>query len=333
MSARLTRRIGFPTVRITRLPDAQRRERRVAVGSFDGVHLGHREVIRGSDSVLTFDPHPSAVVAPQHTPKLLTDLQVKAELVEALGVQEMIVIGFDADFAKRSAQEFVDDVLVGALGATYVSVGENFRFGNRAKGDPQMLAEDERFSTRVTPLFEVEGEIVSSSHIRGLVLAGEVTQATRFLGAPFQLRGEVVHGDERGHELGFPTANLIPDDALVCPGHGVYACLADTLTPHDGGQASTSSGARAGGLPAAVNIGVRPTFETGRGELIEAYILDFDGDLYGRRLRLDFISRLRGERRFQSAEELIEQMRRDVERAREIASAFTSGEDAQRAGC
>jgi riboflavin kinase/FMN adenylyltransferase len=301
-------------VRITRLPDVQGKERRVAVGSFDGVHLGHREVIRGSDSVLTFDPHPSAIVAPQHTPKLLTSLAVKAELVEALGVEELIVIPFDADFAKRSAQEFINDVLVDALTATYVSVGENFRFGNRAKGDPQMLAEDERFSTRVAPLLEVEGEIVSSSHIRGLVLAGEVEQAARFLGAPFQIRGEVVHGDERGRELGFPTANLVPDDALVCPGHGVYACLAD-------------------GLPAAVNIGVRPTFDTGRGELIEAYVLDFDGDLYGKQLQLDFISRLRGERRFQSADELVQQMHHDVEQARQIAGTFASGEGVQPRGC
>jgi riboflavin kinase/FMN adenylyltransferase len=284
------------------------------VGSFDGVHLGHREVIRGSDTVLTFDPHPSAIVAPQHTPKLLTTLEAKAELVETLGAQEMIVIGFDADFAKRSAREFIDDVLVGTLGATYVSVGENFRFGNRAKGDPRMLAEDERFSTRVAPLLEVEGEIVSSSHIRGLVLAGEVEQAARFLGAPFQMRGEVVHGDQRGRELAFPTANLIPEDALVCPGHGVYACLAD-------------------GLPAAVNIGVRPTFDTGRGELIEAHILDFDGNLYGKQLRLDFISRLRGERRFQSAEELVKQMRRDVERAREITTAHTPGDGTGPTGC
>ena len=298
-------------MKITRLPDVEGKERRVAVGSFDGVHLGHREVIRGSDSVLTFDPHPTAIVAPQHTPKLLTSLEIKAELVAALGVQELILIPFDADFAKRSAQEFIDDVLVGALGATYVSVGENFRFGNRAKGDPRMLAEDERFSTRVAPLLEVEGEIVSSSHIRGLVLAGEVEQATRFLGAPFQMRGEVVHGDERGRELGFPTANLIPDDALVCPGHGVYACLADT-------------GDGAAPLPAAVNIGVRPTFDTGRGELIEAYILDFEGDLYGKELRLDFLSRLRGERRFTTAEALVEQMHRDVEQTHEIAASQSS---------
>jgi riboflavin kinase / FMN adenylyltransferase len=305
--------IGFTIVKITQLPDAQSRPRRVAVGSFDGVHRGHREVIRGSDSVLTFDPHPSAVVAPQHTPKLLTDLQVKAELIEALGVEELIVVPFDAEFAKRSAQAFIDDVLLGTLGATHVSVGENFRFGNRAKGDPQMLAAERRFQTRVTPLLEVEGEIVSSSHIRGLVLAGDVDQATHFLGASFQLRGEVVHGDERGRELGFPTANLIPQDELVCPGHGVYACLAHT-----------PSGSSV--LPAAVNIGVRPTFDTGRGELIEAYILDFEGDLYDQRLRLDFLARLRGEKRFQSAEELIEQMRLDVEQARSIASSHLPGE-------
>lgn len=287
-------------MKITSLPDVRPRERRLAVGSFDGVHLGHRQVIGGADSVLTFDPHPTAVVAPGHTPKLLTPLAVKAELVEALGVGELIVIPFDAEFAKRSAQEFIDNVLVGTLGATHVSVGENFRFGNRAQGDTRMLEADGRFSTRVTPLLEVDGEVVSSSHIRGLVLAGEVASAAHFLGAPFQMRGEVVSGDRRGRELGFPTANLIPDDALVCPGHGVYACLAD-------------------GMPAAVNVGVRPTFVTGRGELIEAYVLDFDGDLYGKELRLDFIERLRGERRFASAEELIEQMHRDVELTREIA--------------
>jgi riboflavin kinase/FMN adenylyltransferase len=215
-------------VKITRLGEVEQRAdgRSVAVGTFDGVHLGHRQVIEGSDSVLTFDPHPVSVVAPQHTPKLLTPPGRKAELIEALGVQEMIVIPFDADFASRTADEFVDDVLVGALGATRVAIGENFRFGHKAQGDPRLLAADTRFATVVHPLLEVDGEIVSSSHIRGLVLAGEVAQATELLGAPFQLRGEVVHGDQRGRELGFPTANLIPDEALVCPGHGVYACLA-----------------------------------------------------------------------------------------------------------
>jgi len=290
-------------VKVTSLPNVERAlKRSVAVGTFDGVHLGHREVIGGADSVLTFDPHPVSVVAPQHTPKLLTTLERKAELVASLGVQELIVIPFDAEFAARSATEFVEDVLVGALGATEVAIGENFRFGHKAQGDPGLLLADARFATIVHPLLEVDGEIVSSSHIRGLVLAGEVSEANRLLGSTFQLSGEVVHGDKRGRELGFPTANLIPNDALACPGHGVYACLAN-------------------GQPAAVSIGVRPTFKTGRGELIEAYLLDFEGDLYGSELRLEFLERLRGERRFQDPESLIEQMHTDVSRTREIAAA------------
>jgi riboflavin kinase / FMN adenylyltransferase len=295
-------------VKVTRLPDVESgTERSVAVGTFDGVHLGHREVIGGSDSVLTFDPHPVSVVAPAHTPKLLTTLERKAELVAELGVRELIVIPFDAGFAACSANEFIDDVLVRALNAKQVSIGENFRFGHKAQGSPPLLAEDTRFRTVVHPLLEVDGEIVSSSHIRGLVLAGEVAEADRLLGATFQLRGTVVHGDERGRELGFPTANLVPDETLVCPGHGVYACVAE----------SDAFGRRA----AAVSIGVRPTFNTGRGELIEAYILDFDGDLYGSELRLDFLDRLRGERRFEDPAALIEQMHQDVARTREIAAA------------
>jgi riboflavin kinase / FMN adenylyltransferase len=291
-------------VKISRLPDVERgRQRRVAVGTFDGVHVGHREVIRGADSVLTFDPHPVSVVAPQHTPKLLTTLERKAELVASLGVQELIVIPFDAEFAARSAAEFIDGVLVEALGAQQVSIGENFRFGHKAQGDPRLLAADERFRTVVHPLLEVDGEIVSSSHIRGLILAGELGEANALLGADFELSGEVMHGDQRGRELGFPTANLVPDEALVCPGHGVYACLAD-------------------GRPAAVSIGVRPTFVTGRGELIEAYILDFAGDLYGSRMRLRFVARLRGERRFEDPQALIDQMHLDVQRTREITGAL-----------
>jgi len=274
----------------------------VAVGTFDGVHLGHREVIKGADSVLTFDPHPVSVVAPQHTPKLLTTLEHKAELIASLGVRELIVIPFDAEFASRSAERFVEEVLVGALGATQVSVGENFRFGHRAQGDPRLLAADGRFETVVHPLLEVDGEIVSSSHIRGLVLAGEVAEANRLLGSTFELVGTVAHGDQRGRELGFPTANLVPEEHLACPGHGVYACLADERA-------------------AAVSIGVRPTFVTGRGELIEAYIVDFDGDIYGTPLRLRFLERLRGERRFDSPQALIEQMHRDVEATRAIAAA------------
>ena len=283
------------------LSEVRGRPRRVAVGDFDGVHLGHREVIRGNDTVLTFEPHPRRVVRPEAAPKLLTSLEVKAELIAALGVDELVVIPFDQGFAHQSPQEFIDHILVERLQATRVSVGENFRFGHRAAGDPELLAADGRFETRVVPLVEVEGEIVSSSHIRGLVLAGEVELAARFLGAPFQLRGEVVKGDQRGRTLGFPTANLVPDEALVCPGHGIYA-------------------ARTPEACAAVSIGVRPTFGAGRSLLIEAYLLDWDKDLYGAELRIDFLARLRGERRFDSPEALIEQMRVDVALTRELCS-------------
>jgi riboflavin kinase/FMN adenylyltransferase len=286
-------------MQVTMLSDVAPRPRKVAVGEFDGVHLGHREVIRGSDTVLTFEPHPLRVVRPEAAPKLLTSLDVKIELIAALGVSELVVIPFDEEFAHQSPQEFIDHVLVGCLNATHVSVGENFRFGHKAAGDTEMLGADPRFETRVVDLVEVDGEIVSSSHIRGLILSGEVEQAARYLGAPFQLRGTVVPGDRRGRELGFPTANIVPDDALVCPGHGVYV-------------------ARSNGDCAAVSIGVRPTFGTGRALLLEAHLLDRDLDLYGKTLRIEFLRRLRGERRFDSVTSLVEQMRHDVEQAREI---------------
>jgi riboflavin kinase / FMN adenylyltransferase len=292
-------------MKVTALDQARPRERRLAVGQFDGVHIGHREVIRGSDTVLTFDPHPLSVIHPEAMPKLLTTTGSKAELLADLGVEEMVVIHFDRDFASVSAQDFIDTVLVEQLGAVRVSVGENFRFGHRASGDVALLREQDAFETRVASLIEVEGEIVSSSHIRGLVAAGDVEHATPFLGAPFRLRRPVVTGDRRGRELGYPTANLVPDDAYVVPGHGVYAC-------------------RAGDRCAAVNVGVRPTFETGRGLLVEAYLLDWEGDLYGQELTVEFLTRLRGERRFESADALVEAMRHDEQHAREACQRFAT---------
>ena len=290
---------------ITPLANVSSGPRRVAVGTFDGLHLGHREVIAGADAVLTFDPHPTSVVAPGHEPRLLTTLERKAELVQSLGVSDLVVIAFDAAFAARSAQEFIDDVLVGRLGATAVSVGENFRFGRRAQGDAALLQADGRFETRVVPLLEADGEIVSSSHIRGLVAGGALEYAGILLGAPFVMDGQVEHGDKRGRTLGFPTANLIPRDGYCTPGHGVYAC-----------RATTADGAR---HLAAVNVGVRPMFESGRGELVEAYLIDFDADLYSQSLRLEFIKRLRGEKRFESVDALIAQMALDVEETRAVA--------------
>jgi riboflavin kinase / FMN adenylyltransferase len=275
--------------------------RSVAIGTFDGVHLGHREVIRGSDTVLTFDPHPLSVIHPEATPKLLNPFPVKRDLIEALGVEELVVIPFDKGFSEQSAEDFVHDVLIGRLGAERVSVGENFRFGKGAKGTAEFLRSHDEFKTNVTPLVEVRGETVSSTQIRGLVAAGEVKEAAEFLGGPFLFEGEVVEGDRRGRTLGMPTANLVPDDAYVHPGHGVYA-------------------AEANGYAAAVNVGVRPTFETGRGLVVEAHLIDFDGDLYGQTLRIAFVERLRGEKRFESVDELVAQMNRDVAEARAIAS-------------
>jgi riboflavin kinase / FMN adenylyltransferase len=293
-------------VKLTYLPDVEPRPRRVAIGTFDGVHLGHREVIAGAETVVTFDPHPQSVVAPGSQPKLLTTLDRKAELIATLGVQELVVIPFDGDFAARSAEDFVEHVLVERVQATSVSVGENFRFGHKAQGDVELLGADERFTTRVVPLLEVDGEVVSSSHIRGLVSGGAVQYADQLLGAPFAVDGEVQHGDKRGRTLGYPTANLVPRPGYVVPGHGVYACRVQLP---DGTV-----------VPAATNVGVRPQFVTGRGELIEAFLIDWSGDLYGERIRVEFLRRLRGERRFESVDALVEQMGKDVDDAREIVA-------------
>jgi riboflavin kinase/FMN adenylyltransferase len=295
-------------MRVTWLQDVERRPRRVAVGEFDGVHLGHREVIRDADTVLTFEPHPRAIVSPNGAPKLITSLEAKIDLIASLGVRELVLIAFDSSFAAQSPQAFIEDVLVERLGAIEVSVGENFRFGHRAQGDLALLQAQDAFTTRVAELVEVDGELVSSTRIRALLSAGEVEAAAHMLGSPYQMRGPVAHGDKRGRVLGYPTANVVPDEALVCPGYGVYAV-----------RAAVQIDGTWRWWPAATSIGVRPTFTTGRGVLVETYLLDFDGDIYDRELRLAFLARLRGERRFDSAEALVAQMHRDVEQARGIA--------------
>jgi riboflavin kinase/FMN adenylyltransferase len=291
------------SIEVTSLPDARPRPRHVAIGTFDGVHLGHQAVIDDADTVLTFDPHPLEILHPAALPKLIMPFSVKRDVIDGLGVEELVVIPFDEEFAQQSAEDFIERVLIERLGASKVSVGENFRFGAKAKGDPEMLRARPEFETRVVPLVEVDGETVSSTRIRALVAAGDMEGAQHCLGAPFMVEGEVVKGDQRGRELGFPTANFVPDDRLAIPGHGVYAAFAD-------------------GVPAAVNVGVRPTFETGRGVLIETYLIDRDEDLYGRTLRVAFVERLRGEKRFSSADDLVAQMQRDVEDAKRVCASF-----------
>jgi riboflavin kinase/FMN adenylyltransferase len=293
------------SIRVTSLPEAEARPRRVAIGTFDGVHLGHQAVIEGADTVLTFEPHPLAVLHPAALPKLITPFPVKRDMIEGLGVEELVVIPFDEEFACRTAEEFIEGVLIDRLAAVCVSVGENFRFGAKAKGDPAMLAARSEFETRVLPLVEIDGETVSSTRIRAQVAAGDMEGARHCLGAPFMVEGTVVKGDQRGRELGFPTANIVPDDRLVIPGHGVYAAFAN-------------------GVAAAVNVGIRPTFESGRGVLIETYLIDRCEDLYGKNLRVAFVERLRGERRYSEVDELVAQMHRDIEDAKRVCAGFTN---------
>jgi riboflavin kinase/FMN adenylyltransferase len=293
------------SIEVTPLWEAVRRPRHVAIGTFDGVHVGHRRVIDGADTVLTFEPHPLQVIHPEAAPKLIMPFEVKRDVIDGLGVSELVVIDFNERFRSIQAEQFVSRILIETLGAAQVSVGENFRFGARARGDPEMLEASSEFETRVVPLVEVDGETVSSTRVRAQVAAGDVEGAMRCLGAPFLLDGTVVEGDRRGRTLGFPTANVVPDDDLVCPGHGVYAAFAN-------------------GICAAVNVGVRPTFETGRGVLVEAYLIDHDEDLYGQGLRIAFIARLRGERRFEDVDELVAQMHRDVEEARRLCASFSA---------
>ena len=292
------------SIKVTRLEDAAPRARNVAIGTFDGVHLGHRAVIEGMDTVLTFEPHPLEVLHPDKAPKLINSLEVKRDVLDGLGVEEMVVVRFDEEFSHRSAEDFISHALIEKLGARRVAIGENFHFGARARGTAAMLAARPEFETRVQKLVEVDGETVSSSRIRAEIAAGQMEEARRCLGTPYMLEGEVVGGEKRGRELGFPTANIVPDPRLVTPGHGVYAAFAN-------------------GHPAAVNVGTRPTFDSKLGVLVETYLIDFSGDLYGQTLRVAFVEKLRDEVAYEGVDPLIAQMRTDVEDARRICADFT----------
>jgi riboflavin kinase/FMN adenylyltransferase len=290
-------------IKVTPLDEAEHRPRSIAIGTFDGVHIGHREVIDGADTVLTFEPHPLEVLHPAAAPKLLMPFDVKRDVLEGIGVREVVVIGFDEKFTKITAEQFIEEILIDRLGAESVAVGENFRFGTGAEGNPEMLARREEFDTRVVPIVHQGGEAVSSSRIRELVASGKMEEARACLGVPFMVEGIVVEGDRRGRQLGYPTANIVPDGRLAVPGHGVYAAFAN-------------------GMPAAVSVGLRPTFESDLGVLIEAYLLEQDLDLYGSRLRVAFVEHLREELRFDSAEELIAQMDLDVKKTARVCGSF-----------
>ena len=293
----------------------------VTIGVYDGVHRGHQATIRHTverardlgvaSVVVTFDPHPSEVVRPGSHPAILTESARKAELIEALGVDVLCVIPFTLEFSHLSAETFVHDVLVEHLHAAVVVVGENFRFGHRAAGDVALLAQLGRtfgFTVEGAPLVSSGSDgdpVVSSTYIRSCVDAGDVAEAARALGRPHRLEGIVIRGDQRGRELGFPTANLLTAPHAAIPADGVYATY--VRLGRSGGPA----------LKAAVSVGTNPTF-SGRERRVEAFLLDFDGDLYGERLALDFVARLREQRRYDGVEPLIEQIAKDVEEARAV---------------
>lgn len=287
----------------------------VALGNFDGVHLGHQAVVRRAveegrrreERVLaaTFEPHPRAVLAPGSEPRLLTTLELRREALLRYGVDEVRVIRFDEELSRKGPEPFVRDVLVGEVGARVVVVGENFRFGYKAAGDVGDLARIMRsFGGEAFAVPVREGGVgeISSTRIRTLVSEGEVGEAAELLGRRYALRGEVVEGDRRGRTMGFPTANVLPDPSLVVPARGVYA-------------GTVRVGERE--YVACTNVGLAPTFDR-RESRVEAHLLDFQGDLYGRVVDVGFVRRIRGERRFSGVEELKRQIGRDVEEARRV---------------
>ena len=302
------------------------------IGAYDGVHLGHQAVLRelrrladarGLETVVvTFDRHPASVVRPESAPKLLTDLDQKLEALAATGdVDHTVVVPFDYARSHEEPEDFVREVLVDGVGARLVVVGEDFHFGHRRRGNVALLRD-----VGAQLGFETVGlglvarpaagdgahQPVSSTAIRRLVAAGEVEAAASLLGRPFELRGVVAAGDRRGRELGYPTANVEVEATLILPGEGIYA---GWYQRPDGSVHE-----------AAISVGRRPTFGDGtRPPVVEAYLLDFDADLYGERARVRFAVRLRDEERFASVDDLVAQMARDVEDARDALAAGRGG--------
>jgi riboflavin kinase / FMN adenylyltransferase len=292
----------------------------VALGNFDGVHLGHQAVLRRAVEegrrrgmkvvAATFHPHPRSVVGSGNPPRLLTPVGLRRELLLGYGADEVVVIPFDLDLSRKSPEQFIRDVLVGEIGAAVVVVGENFRFGHRAAGDVRDLGRLMQEVGGTAVAVEVrgagrEGEI-SSTRIRALISEGEIAEAAGLLGRPYVLRGEVVMGDKRGRTIGFPTANVLPDPDAVIPARGVYAGF--VLVGEERYAACT-------------NVGVAPTFDRAE-RRVEAHLMDFEGDLYSRVVDVSFVKRIREERRFSGVDELTGQIRRDVEEARNITNSL-----------
>lgn len=289
------------------------------IGAFDGVHLGHQALLRLvrqeasarklRTALVTFDRHPAQVVRPASAPKLLTTLDQKLDLLAATGlVDHTLVLTFDDDRRRESAEEFVGEVLVDCLGARLVVVGADFHFGNQRRGNVALLeamGSECGFEVVGLPLVEAgNGPVYSSTVIRRLLVEGDVEAAAGLLGRPHEVRGVVGEGDRRGRELGFPTANVAVPEEICLPADGIYA---GTFRGSDGLD-----------RPAAINLGRRPTFYAEGHRLLEAYLLDFQGDLYGQQAAVRFVARVRDELRFDSVDALIEAMHRDVDAVRAV---------------
>jgi riboflavin kinase/FMN adenylyltransferase len=295
----------------------------VTIGAYDGVHVGHQAVIAemrrrasaaGLDAtVVTFDRHPASVVRPASAPRLLTDLDQKLELLAATGIERCLVITFDELRSKEPAEDFVREILVDRLGARLVIVGEDFHFGHQRRGDVALLrtmGADLGFEVEGIELVEAPGvgERASSTAIRHALVEGDLAKATAMLGRPPEVRGVVAHGDERGRELGFPTANVSVPGEILLPADGIYA-----------GWFQRADGTV---WPTAISLGRRPTFYAeAHVSLLEAHLLDFEGDLYDEDVRVRFVARLRGEERFDSIDALVQQIGRDCDDARLVLGA------------
>jgi riboflavin kinase/FMN adenylyltransferase len=301
----------------------------VAIGNFDGVHRGHvalldraREraaALGGESAALTFEPHPAAVLAPQLAPRLITTPERKLELIAAAGIDACVVEPFDRDLAALAPDQFARAVLAEAVGARSVVVGFDFTFGHRRSGTVAVLRDLGAalgFEVDVVEAFTIDGLVASSTRVRSFVAEGNMAGARLLLGRDFDVDGHVVRGAGRGRQLGIPTANIAPDTQLL-PSPGIYAVWLDVVS--DAGEPARR-------LPGAASLGTNPTFHVAGDLSLEVHVLDFDGDLYDRQVRVAFVERLRDERRFPGAAELLDQIRRDIADTRRIlASSAASG--------
>jgi len=286
----------------------------IAIGIFDGVHAGHQQIIDiakhlGDVTVITFDPHPASVIAPERTPTQLVTIKDRIELLKKAGASAVEVVNFNSDFSKLSPDQFIEDILVGRFAAEHVVIGENFNFGYKAQGTPKYLSEvgpKYGFGVSIVKLQEDRGSTISSSRIRNLIIDGQIERANELLTRNFYLKGPVIHGEKRGREIGYPTANIGLTSLATIPADGVYA-----------GWLSVG----ANRWPAAISIGTNPTFPGVRGRQVEAYALDQVGlELYDQEGKIEFGYRLRDTLKFDGLAPLLEQMKKDCDKARELTS-------------